>query len=294
MAPGPPDMNDRMAPPVLIASFFTLAGPISPFAPTVVSPVPLRRRAEAAARAGFRGIGFSATDLAGSLRSQTYAEIRSILADNGLDHVEIELIRDWISTPQEDPDAHRQRNFIIAAAAEIGAVHVKAGTAGPEVPLDRMIERFAALCDEALAAGAGVALEFSPIGRIADLPTARALAVGAGRVRGGLLLDIWHLTRMGLDFADLATLPPEIIVHVELSDGPLAPVGDYWQDTISHRVACGEGEFDVAGFLAAIAAIGYDGPYGVELLSDAFRAMDTDEMARLAARTGLACFGVRS
>ncbi len=208
------------APPVLIASFFTLAGPISPFAPPVVSPVPLRRRAEAAARAGFRGIGFTTTDLEYTLRDHPYGEIRRILADNGLDHVEIEFIGDWLSTPGENPAAHRDRNFIIASAAEIGAVHVKAGTAGPEIPLEVMIERFAALCDEARAAGAGVAIEFSPIGRIADLPTARALALGAGRERGGLLLDIWHLTRMGVNFADLAELPREIIVHVELSDGP--------------------------------------------------------------------------
>ena len=278
------------APPVLIASFFTLAGPISPFAPPVVSPVPLRRRAEAAARAGFRGIGFTTTDLEYTLRDHPYGEIRRILADNGLDHVEIEFIGDWLSTPGENPAAHRDRNFIIASAAEIGAVHVKAGTAGPEIPLEVMIERFAALCDEARAAGAGVAIEFSPIGRIADLPTARALALGAGRERGGLLLDIWHLTRMGVNFADLAELPREIIVHVELSDGPLALVGDYWQDTISNRVTCGEGEFDVAGFLGAIAATGYDGPYGVELLSDRFREMDTDQMARLAVGTTLAHF----
>ena len=207
--------------------------------------------------------------------------MRAILADNGLETFEIEFIGDFLSTPTEDPAVWDLRRFILAAARDLGAAHVKAGTSGPDMPLDVMIERFAGLCDEAASFGAGVALELSPIGRIADLPTAAKLIAGAGRANAGLLVDIWHMTRMGVPNHEIAALPRALIAHVELSDGPLVQVGDYLDDTIMRRLLCGHGEFDTTGFLAAIAATGYDGAYGVEILSDEIRAMNAVDAARV-------------
>ncbi len=275
---------------LLLPSFFTLAGPISPFAPPVVSPVPFRLRAEAAGRAGYRGIGVGHDDLRHTLGALSRADVRAILADNGLEWFEIEFIGDFLSTRADDPAAWDLRRFILDAARDLGAAHVKAGTSGPDMSLDLMIERFAALCDDAASAGCNIALEISPIGRIADLPTAVALVDGAGRANGGLLVDIWHMTRMGVTNEEIAVLPRALIAHVELSDGPLEQVGDYLDDTILHRRPCGEGEFDTAGFLAALAAAGYDGPYGVEILSDEIRALDVAAAARLTHDTALAQF----
>jgi len=291
-------MNETMAKrrtdaPVLLPSFFTLAGPISPFSPPVVSPNPFRARAEAAGRAGYRGIGVGQDDLRHTLALHSLREVRAILADNGLQTFEIEFVGDFLSTQADSPAAWDQRRFILDAARDLGAAHVKAGTSGPDQPLGLMIERFAALSDEAASFGAGVALELSPIGRITDLPTAVALVAGAGRANGGLLVDIWHMTRMGVANHDIAALPRALIAHVELSDGPLVQVGDYLDDTIMRRRLCGQGEFDTAGFLAAISATGYDGPYGVEILSDEIRAMDVAEAARVTYDTALAQFTPR-
>ena len=274
-------MNRPRNGPLLLPSFFTLAGPISPFAPPVVSPVPFRLRAEAAGRAGYRGIGVGHDDLRHTLDTLAPREVRAILADNGLEWFEIEFIGDFLSTQADDPAAWDLRRFILDSARDLGAAHVKAGTSGPDMPLALMIERFAALCDEAATAGCNIALELSPIGRIADLPTAVAIVDGAGRANGGLLVDIWHMTRMGVTNDEIAALPRGLIAHVELSDGPLEQVGDYLDDTILRRRLCGEGEFDTAGFLAALAATGYDGPYGVEILSDEIRALDAAAAARL-------------
>jgi sugar phosphate isomerase/epimerase len=276
--------------PWLLPSFFTLAGPISPFAPPVVSPVPFRARAEAAGRAGYRGIGVGHDDLRHTLSTLSRADVRAILAGNGLEWFEIEFIGDFLSTQADIPAVWALRRFILDAARDLGAAHVKAGTSGPDVPLDLMIERFAALCDEAASAGCNIALEISPIGRIADLRTAVDLAAGAGRANGGLLIDIWHMTRMGVTNAEIAAIPRALIAHVELSDGALEQVGDYLDDTVMRRRLCGEGEFDTAGFLAALAATGYDGPYGVEILSDQIRALDVADAARLTHDTALAQF----
>ena len=43
------------------------------------------------------------------------------------------------------------------------------------------------------------------------------------------------------------------------------------EDTVNDRLQCGSGSFPLPAFLAAIAATGYAGPFGVEILSDANR-----------------------
>lgn len=54
----------------LLAAYWTIAGDVYPCAPNEVSPFPLRDRAEAASRAGWRGIGLILDDLKHSV--QTY------------------------------------------------------------------------------------------------------------------------------------------------------------------------------------------------------------------------------
>jgi len=51
-------------------------------------------------------------------------------------------------------------------------------------------------------------------------------------------------------------------------------------ETINARVAPGEGEFPLAEFIAVLGVAGYDGLYGVELLSDAWRTMPVEKAAR--------------
>jgi sugar phosphate isomerase/epimerase len=272
-------MKRPLGGPLLLPSFFTLAGPI-----------PFRMRAEAAGRAGYRGIGVGHDDLRHTLGALSHADVRAVLADNGLEWFEIEFIGDFLSTQADNPAACEVRRFILDAARDLGAAHVKAGTSGPDAPLDLMIERFAALCEEAASAGCNIALEISPIGRIADLPTAVALVAGAGQANGGLLVDIWHMTRMGVTNDEIAALPRALIAHVELSDGAPEQVGDYLDDTIMRRRLCGDGLFETAGFLAALAATGYDGPYGVEILSDEMRATHVADAARVTHDTALAQF----
>jgi len=276
--------------PVLLPSFFTLAGPISPFVAPVVSPVPFRKRAEAAAYAGYRGIGVGEQDIAATLQTLSPTDVRSILADNGLAFFELEFIGDWLSAESENPQAWEQRRYLLRTAGDLGAWHVKVGTSGPDLPLDQMIERFAVLCDAAAAVGSEITIEISPIGRIIDLAAAASLVTGAGRANGGLLVDIWHMTRMGIANEAIAALPRAAINHVELSDGRHVQVGDYLDDTIMWRRPCGQGEFNIAGFLAAVAASGYDGPYGIEILSDAIRAMSVGDAARLTFDTAVAQF----
>jgi sugar phosphate isomerase/epimerase len=66
--------------------------------------------------------------------------------------------------------------------------------------------------------------------------------------------------------------------------------GSIGEDTICRRRLCGEGEFDVPGFIAALDRAGYDGPYGVEILSEEFRKLPLDEACRRSFDTSVAQF----
>lgn len=52
----------------------------------------------------------------------------------------------------------------------------------------------------------------------------------------------------------------------------------------------GEGEFDIPGYIGALAPL-YSGPWGVEVLSEALRALPIEEGFRRAYETSAAQFG---
>jgi sugar phosphate isomerase/epimerase len=73
-----------------------------------------------------------------------------------------------------------------------------------------------------------------------------------------------------------ALVPPEYLFAVELDDGAAVQVGSGLEDTFDNRVLCGQGDFDVTAFVDAVTEIGYDGPWGVEMMSVDHRALDPE------------------
>lgn len=158
--------------------------------------------------------------------------------------------------------------------------------------MEHLVGEFAKLCDQAADAGTAITIELFPTSNLCDLQAGRAVVEGAGRANGGLLLDIWHVVRGRITMEGIAALPPGMVNHVELDDGPLEASGNYLQETIDARVAPGEGEFPLAAFFEALDRSGYDGLYGVEVLSDAWRTMPVEEAAIRSGRATLAMLGV--
>jgi len=152
-------------------------------------------------------------------------------------------------------------------------------------PIERMTESFAQLCDEAAVAGTRISIEVIAFSNLASLDRTMAVIDGAGRPNGGLLLDIWHLVRGGVSFADVAALPGHVVHGIELNDAAAGVEGSLFEDTVFRRRFCGEGAFDIAGFVDAVRAIGYRGPYGCEVLNDDIRKMPLEAVARLAFQT---------
>jgi sugar phosphate isomerase/epimerase len=46
---------------------------------------------------------------------------------------------------------------------------------------------------------------------------------------------------------------------------------------------CGEGSFDLTGFVTLLGDLGFDGPWGVEILSTSYRALPAGDALKLAA-----------
>jgi sugar phosphate isomerase/epimerase len=157
-------------------------------------------------------------------------------------------------------------------------------------PLDHMIERFAVLCERARQAGTAVALEIMPWTNLRTIDEGLAVVAGADAANGGLLLDIWHLARGGVPYSDIAKVPLRYLRHVELDDADAAVVGTLLEDTLDRRRLCGEGALDVPAFIRAVQAVGYDGPWGVEIISVEHRRRPLEEAARVAVDSTLAQF----
>jgi sugar phosphate isomerase/epimerase len=62
-------------------------------------------------------------------------------------------------------------------------------------------------------------------------------------------------------------------------------------EVVNHRHLPGEGEFDIPGYVDACRRIGYAGPWGVEVLSEALRNLPIEEEFDRAYQTTSAQFG---
>jgi sugar phosphate isomerase/epimerase len=72
---------------------------------------------------------------------------------------------------------------------------------------------------------------------------------------------------------------------MEINNGTFTAPWSLHEDTINHRRFCGEGEFDVKGFVAAIEKTGYTGAWGIEVLSAELRARPLEETVTRAHQT---------
>ncbi|WP_181781753.1 sugar phosphate isomerase/epimerase family protein [Pseudonocardia pini] len=261
---------------LLVATCWTTAGDAAPLRGDERSPVPLRTRIEVAARAGFRGFGVTHADLRAALTEHSLADLRGILADNGMEHREVELLADWWTTGPAREASDRVRHELFEAAEALGArlVKIAPDVSGTAWERERWVAELAALGPAAEAHGTRVALEFLPWSNVADVHQGLALVEAAGHPAVGLLVDAWHVGRAGTPPADIAAVPLDRLFGVELNDFDDEPVGTLFEDTRDRRRYCGEGTFDLEGLVRALRRTGYAGPWGVEILSAEHRGSD--------------------
>jgi sugar phosphate isomerase/epimerase len=257
----------------LLATCWTTAGDANPLPGDQRSPIPIRERVEAAAAAGFRGIGLLHADLMPALDQYGVRGLRTLLDDHGIVDLELELITGWWTTGPARTESDRVRRDLLAAADALGARHIKVAPDVTDGPWERdhWAAEFAALAAEATDAGTRIGLEFLPWSNIRTVHDGLDLVRAAGHPGSGLIIDVWHTERAHTPPADLADVPLRYIVGVELNDADAEPVGTLFEDTVHRRRLCGEGTFDLPGVIAALRTAGWRGPWGVEILSDEHR-----------------------
>lgn len=276
----------------LLAAYWTLAGDTYPGAPSEISPFSLQERAQAAAKAGWRGMGFVHADLLHNVDKLGISTVRNILQDNGIKHVEVEFLTDWHLDGERRAASDKMRDELLEIAGELGARSLKVAgglfeDGPPDVP--RMRETFALLCDRAQPFGVNVVIEFLPFSSVCTIDRAIAVAENV-RPNGGLLVDTWHVARGGMSFDEIAKIPLELIKSIELDDANHAIVETLFNDSTHHRKFCGEGELDVPAFIQQVVNVGYRGPWGVELISAELRKLPLEVAAKRAFDTTLAQF----
>lgn len=270
--------------PNLLVSAWTSAGAALPLSVDERSPLDFADRVDAAATYGFSGFGLLHADLGPAVERYGLAGMRAILDDHGIDHVELEMLGEWFATGSARSASDLVRRDLLAASEVLQPRQIKVGGdySGRPWPLEKMAEEFAVLCEQADQVGTRIAFEPMPFSNVTDIHAGRELVETAGHAAGGLLVDIWHVCRAGTPYADLAALPVELIFAVELDDADEIVVGSLLEDTLHERRLCGEGSFDVDGFIAAIRTAGYNGPWGVEIISREHRALPLAEEVRRA------------
>ena len=105
-----------------------------------------------------------------------------------------------------------------------------------------------------------------------------------------MIIDIWHVERSGASLESLREIPIDRIFAVELNDAAWEVAGTLAEDSANNRRFCGEGDFDLRGFIRTIQALDYDRLWGVEIISASVRDMPMREAVNRAFRTTVAEF----
>jgi sugar phosphate isomerase/epimerase len=275
----------------LIASYWTLAGRGEPHTDREYSTFDFKDRVEAARKAGFQGVGIWHSDLDHILERRSLKEMKRILDDNGMKYVELEFLRDWFVDGELKKQSDIERKKLLEASQALNAKHVKVGDfERKKTPMPKLIEKFAELCAEAAKYGAKIGYELMPFGMLDTLKDSLTMIEGAGAKNGGIIFDLWHVVKLGIPYEEVSRVPVKYIVGVEINDGTFTAPWSLHEDTINHRRFCGEGEFDVKGFVEAMEKTGYAGAWGIEVLSAELRPRPLEETVTRAYKTTMAQF----
>ena len=138
----------------------------------------------------------------------------------------------------------------VALAADLGG---GVNCIGFDPDVSRLHDSIGRLATLAASAGITLTVESYALSTLRTPADALAAARSAGPgVR--LSVDALHVIRSGCTWADVAALPPEMIAHVQLNDGPLAAPADRFDEAVYGRLPPGQGEFDLRGLLAVVPA----------------------------------------
>jgi sugar phosphate isomerase/epimerase len=238
-----------------------------------VQPHNLDEAIAAARTGGFQGLEIKVREVADLVDWQGAGYVRDRLAVAGLQPAGWGLPVDWRGSEDAWRAGLQELPRLAAAAAAIGST--RTATWIPPASDTRPfaenyqfhVERFRPIAQTLAQHGCRLGLEFVGPKTARDAlqyPFIYRMedTLRMGEEIGpnvGLLLDCWHWYTSGGTLEDLRTLRAEQVVYVHVNDAPVGIARDEQQDRV--RALPGEtGVIDIAGFLRALQAMGYDGP----------------------------------
>ncbi len=273
----------------LLASYWTISGTAQPHTDREYSSWDFKDRVAAAARAGFTGMGIWHADLEHTLQKRSLKEMKQILDDHGIKHIELEFLGDFFLDGEKKFQSDITKKMLLEAAEAFSAHHVKVGSfEHTDAPMSKTIDAFAGLCREGAEHGTLIGWELMPFCDIDSVEKAVELVKGAGESNGGICLDLWHIAKLKIPYEKVARMPMKYITSIEINDGTRECSWPLHEDTINHRLFCGAGEFEPKRFVNLMLKAGYDGPWGIEVLNQEARSWSLDKLVRHAFQTTLA------
>ncbi len=150
-----------------------------------ISPYDFKDRVEAAARAGFKGIGIWHTDLEHVMLHRPLKEMKMILDDNGMKYVELEFLTDWFLDGERKRESDSRKRRLMEAAEVLHAKHIKVGDFyNMPYSMPRVVDSFAALCAEAEQHGTTIGFEMMGSSMINNLRDTITMVETAGAKNG--------------------------------------------------------------------------------------------------------------
>jgi sugar phosphate isomerase/epimerase len=235
-------------------------------------------------------MGFSQGDLERIRDDIGFDRLRAHADSVGIGPIEVELASDWwLEAAKWRPTW----SLLVQAAKALNSPWIKVGTSfGPSMSsVDPLVGPMRRLADEAAAASTKIALEPLPFAMVASMPQGAELLRKVDHEAAGLVVDFWHVFRAGTTFEELiAALTPSMVFGVELCDADSEIRGTLFEDTRDNRRYPGEGAQDVVGFISTMRRIGWNGPWGIEILAEEHRAGSLLEGLERARDAALQCF----
>lgn len=205
---------------------------------------------------------------------QTTTAVRNALTEHALVPLDVEVI--WLQPDSKPDPMHHQ---IIDIGGELGARNCLIVSSEPDPEQNKRL--FEDLCIRAEAAGMKACLEFMGVTEVKNLEAALAVVAGVGHPAGGLLVDAFHLERVGLQPEAVSAIDPRWLSYMQLCDvparGPVEDAEAYFADALDGRLAPGEGALPLAELLEQFPD---DIPISLEVRSQYYRETYPDPVER--------------
>ncbi|MDR0209589.1 MAG: bifunctional sugar phosphate isomerase/epimerase/4-hydroxyphenylpyruvate dioxygenase family protein [Pseudomonas putida] len=241
----------------------------------------LPEKLDAIAAAGFDGVEIFENDLlyyAGSPR-----EVRQMCSDLGLAITLFQPFRDFEGCRRERLQknldrAERKFDLMQELGTDLVLVcsNVQTDALGDE---QLLVDDLRLLAERAGQRGLRIGYEALAWGRhVNTYQQVWNLVRQADHPALGVILDSFHTLSLKGDPSAIQDIPGEKIFFVQMADAPILAM-DVLEWSRHFRCFPGQGEMDLAGFLAPILATGYRGPLSLEVFNDGFRAAPTRQNA---------------